>query len=151
MRYSKIAIGTLVILGIGALLDIVLSLAVWEINEITDVPLWAGLLGFGFLYICALPGLLLPYCLFARTIGRLRSSGLLPATIVGTFYPLSLILLTYIAGLLMGQDAAVWDKLVESVLGWLILLLITLGPGVCLSYISVQIDNVGLKYQNNPT
>jgi hypothetical protein len=124
---------------------------VWEIKEITDAPWWAGLLGFGFLYICALPGLLLPYCLFARTIGRPQSSGLLPATIVGTFYPVSVLLLAYIAVLLMGQDVAVWDKLVESVRGWFILVVITHGPGFCLSCISVQIDNARLKYQNNPT
>ena len=140
MKTKVIIAGVATILCVGALVIVALSIAVWEIRGITDAPWWVGSVIFAFLYMCALPGLLLPYCYFAKRLGKSGSRSILSSVLVAVAYPCALVTLTYLGGLVLGTRQMEWDKLVESVHGWLILIVMTLGSGVLLSYASIRLD-----------
>ena len=134
MKPKAIVLSVLIILCLGVFLDVVLSIAWWEIRDISDGPWWIGFLVFGFAYLCALPALLVPYCFLAATKGPTASRGVGPALFVGIAYPACLLALTYLGGLVLGHKRMSWDKLVESPYGWGVLIAIALVPGVFLSY-----------------
>ena len=142
MKPKAILLGLLIIICVGLLLDLVLTIAWWEIKDISDGPWWIGFLVFGFAYLCALPAVLVPYCFLAAVKGRRDSHGIGPAAFVGIAYPACLLALTYLGGLVIGHGRMVWDKLVESPHGWGVLLVITLVPGVLVSYCAMLIDRV---------
>jgi uncharacterized membrane protein YkvI len=132
----------LTILVLAVLLDLALSISWWQYYDITDAPWWVGFLAFGFAYLCALPGLLIPYAFVALRHRAPRShwtQGVISGLIVGVLYPASLMVLTAL-GAAIGLEMH-WDRLVEHPVGWLILALITLGPGVVLSWGSLRIES----------
>lgn len=142
MRALAIIRAVVTILVLAVLLDLALSIAWWQYYEITDMPWWVGFLGFGFAYLCALPGLLIPYVFLALRKRAARShwaQGVISGLIVGVLYPASLIALTAL-GSAIGLEMH-WDKLVEHPVGWVILGVITLGPGVVLSWVSLRIES----------
>lgn len=140
MKPRYLVLGTVVILCIGAVLDVGFSIAVWKIENITDGPWWVGFLIFGFCYLCALPGLLLPYWYFAWRRGSPASRGLLASSLAAGLYPCALVLLTRVGGLVTGQGSLPWDKALESFPGWAALIAMTLGPGTAISYLAVKCD-----------
>jgi len=142
MRTRFVLLGIVMILSLGAGQVAGFAILYWEINEITDGPWRIGLLVFGFCYLCALPGLVAPYCYFAKKMGNASSLGVLPSAMVGIAYPWNLVIVTYLGGLAVGHNQMAWDRLVESLFGWLLLLLMTLGSGIVLSYVSIRLDAV---------
>ena len=142
MRALAIVRGVVTILVLAVLLDLALAIAWWHYYHITDFPWWVGFLIFGFCYLCALPGLLIPYVFIALRKRAARShwaQGVISGLIVGVLYPAALIALTAL-GFAVGLEMA-WDRLVEHLGGWLILAVITLGPGVVLSWVSLRIES----------
>lgn len=93
-----------------------------------------------FCYTCALPALLLPYYVFLARNMPLRCKGMLSAVLAGFAFPIAVGSFTLI-GYSLGLEMT-WDKLVESPAGWLILIFITVGPGVLLAYLSVKGEKV---------
>jgi len=142
MRALAIIRAVVTILVLAVLLDLAQSIAWWHYYDITDAPWWVGFLAFGFAYVCVLPGLLIPYVFLVLRNRAQRShwaQGVISGVIVGVLYPASLFALTAL-GFAIGLEMH-WDKLVEHFYGWLILALITLGPGVVLSWVSLRIES----------
>lgn len=136
MRYTRIFAGVIIILAVGTILDIAFSMAVWKINNITDGPWWMGFLIFGFTYLCALPGLLVPYVIIARWQGRADSAGVVSALLLSLAYPASLLLYVWLLG---GFDQV--DRWVNSVAALMILFGSTLTIGIFLSYLAVLLES----------
>ena len=143
MQMWAIIRGVVTVLVLGVVLDVAFSISWWKYWNITDGPWWVGFLIFGFCYLCALPGLLIPYVFFA--VKRVRSAprmvrGCISGAVAGLFYPASVAALTGLGWWAFGADMA-WDRLVEHVGGWVILAAITLGPGIVLSWVSLRIED----------
>ena len=93
-----------------------------------------------FCTLCASPAVLFPYWLFARKRGRRSSCGILASVLAGAAFPVLPTVLTYWLGLAYGHRAVAWDRLVESAVGWLVLLVMTLGSGALCSCAAVLLD-----------
>jgi len=127
-----IALATVSALVIGVLIDYT-----WGLSS--DMPGWTGIL-MAFCTLCASPALIFPYWLVARRRGRRGSYGILASVVAGAAFPVLPTILTCLLGLVYGHEAVAWDRLVESAVGWLVLLAMTLGSGTLCSYVAVLLD-----------
>lgn len=93
MKLKYILLNVLIILCAGALLDAALVVRLIRTGAAQDGPWWVYFLMYGFAYLCILPALLPPYCIFARKMGRPDSTGALSALAAGIAYPLVIVLL----------------------------------------------------------
>jgi len=141
MQNSAIAIAYLIAALTQALLCAATAVVVWHVKGITDGPWWIGFLILGFACLCASPCIVIPFAVVAKRTGRDGDRGFLSGVTLGLLYPLAVALLTGLFRTVAGLDMA-WDKLVESLMGWVILAFTTLVPGILVSFIAVYCERL---------
>jgi hypothetical protein len=105
----------------------------------SDAPFGFVFMVFGFFYACVMPGLLIPYAIMIiRSREPSARSPILPV-IAGTAYPALMATVQFVSVVVFGPSVAMADRLVESVPGWIVMVVVLLTTGALLSLTAAKI------------
>jgi hypothetical protein len=112
--WKRILLNGLAFLGLGGFISYGIGLFLAPGH---DIPRELAACLWLFIFACASPGFLIPYCCFAKKLNP-NLKGRITVLVGGLLYPILLFWLNNILIKLLGDDVAQFDKLVE-VQGWL--------------------------------